>query len=398
MHPHAHRTIAAILPSRASIAVLTLTLLWAAGGRAGAAVIEPPTVSVVQYQPQAEFELPLYVGNAADGSHRIFVLEQDGCMWALHQPSGKKTLALDLSGVVHHPRQGYTEEGLLAAAFHPHFATHPMVYLWYCLADPRRTVLAAFRMDPDHPDQVLKGSETRLLEVAQPFPNHKGSTLMFGRDGYLYLSLGDGGSGGDPHGNGQNLGSLLGKILRIDVDHVGATTAYAIPSDNPFVGQAGARGEIWAYGLRNVWRMAFDRQNGALWAGDVGQDKWEEIDVITKGGNYGWNIREGTHPFHGTQVGGLIEPVIDYGHDVGRSIIGGYVYRGKASPALRGWYLYGDFSNGKIWALKLDQRGALACNQEVANLHVNITSFGEDEDGEILATVFDGHLYRIQSP
>jgi glucose/arabinose dehydrogenase len=383
---------------RLRAALLAAALLAGATAGSGAAVPEPPSVTVVQYQPQLEFELPLYVGNAADGTHRLFVLEQDGCMWAIHQPSGRKTLALNLSDVVHHPHQGYTEEGLLAAAFHPRFATHPMVYLWYCLSDPRRTVLSAFRMDPDHPDQVLKGSEQRLLEVAQPFPNHKGATLMFGPDGYLYVSLGDGGGAGDPHGNAQNLGALLGKILRLDVDHSGPATPYAIPSDNPFVGQDGARGEIWAYGLRNVWRMSFDRQNGELWAGDVGQDKWEEIDIITRGGNYGWNIREGSHPFRGEQVGGLIDPIFDYGHDVGRCVIGGYVYRGKAYPALRGWYLYGDFANGKIWALKRDEHGLLACNQEVADLHVNITSFGEDEEGELYATVFDGHLYRIQSP
>jgi len=191
---------------------------------------------------------------------------------------------------------------------------------------------------------------------------------------------------------------LLGKILRLNVDHPQPPLPYGIPADNPFVGQADARGEIWAYGLRNVWRMSFDRVTGDLWAGDVGQDLWEEIDVITKGGNYGWNLREGTHPYKDqAALPGMLDPVIDYGHDVGRCVIGGYVYRGKQYPALRGWYLYGDFATGLIWALRRRPSGQ-AEYQLVAESHLQITSFGEDEAGELYLTAFDGHLYRLTCP
>jgi len=356
------------------------------------------SVTLVDAFPNLTFDQPLYVGNAADGSHRLFVLEQDGAMYVIHPESGHKTLALDLTGYVHHPRTGYTEEGLLSVAFHPQFATHPYLYTWYCLDQPRRTVLSRFTMDPAHPDQVDRASEVILLEVHQPFTNHKGSTLVFGADGDLYVSLGDGGNGGDPFHNAQNLSVLLGKILRLDVDHPQPPLPYGIPADNPFVGQSDARGEIWAYGLRNVWRMSFDRTTGELWAGDVGQDLWEEIDVITKGGNYGWNLREGTHPYKDQDaLPGMIDPVIDYGHDVGRCVIGGYVYRGKQSPALRGWYLYGDFATGLIWALRRQSNGPTAY-QLVAESHLQITSFGEDEAGELYLTAFDGHIYRLTTP
>ncbi len=372
-------------------------LLWLLQASAWA-VEAPPAIEPVSVLPHTDFDLPLYVGGAGDGSHRLFVLEQGGRIYLLHAHDHKRILALDLSGVVLHPQQGYTEQGLLAAAFHPHFATQPYLYLWYCLDSPRRTVLSRWRMDPDNPDRVDATSETRLLEVPQPFENHKGGTLAFGPDGYLYLSLGDGGSHGDPFGNAQNLSVLLGKILRLDVDHEDGALHYAIPSDNPFIGQKDARPEIWAYGLRNVWRMGFDRQTGDLWAGDVGQDKWEEVDLITKGGNFGWNLREGSHPFQPTDSsGGLIDPLIDYGHDIGRSVIGGYVYRGKAYPSLRGWYLYGDYGSGRIWALKADH-GHLLRNQEVSNTHLQITSFGEDDDGEVYFTAFDGHIYQLTAP
>jgi uncharacterized repeat protein (TIGR03806 family) len=238
-----------------------------------------------------------------------------------------------------------------------------------------------------------------LLRIPQPYSNHNGGTVIFGPDGYFYIGLGDGGAGNDPHGNGQNLGTLLGKILRIDVDHEDPGLAYAIPKDNPFVGRGGkARGEIWAYGIRNIWRMAFDRLTGTLWAGDVGQDLWEEVDVIVRGGNYGWNLREGTHSFGKNGVpprADLIEPVIDYHHSVGKSITGGVVYRGKKLPELYGAYLYSDFVSGDVWALRWDGVKATA-NLKIAATKLPVSAFGEDRDGEVYFTSFDGSIYKFQ--
>ncbi len=229
-----------------------------------------------------------------------------------------------------------------------------------------------------------------LLRVEEPYWNHNGGTLVFGPDGYLYIVLGDGGLFGDPHGNGQNLGTLLGSILRIDVDHQDPGLPYAIPKDNPFVDRPGARGEIWAYGLRNVWRLAFDRQTGTAWAGDVGQDTWEEIDIIRRGGNYGWNIREALHhyPPGDTRTGSdLIDPILEYNHKVGKSITGGFVYRGKRVPALEGAYLYADYVTGQVWALWYDVDGKkIIANRTVRQSGTPVITFGEDDDGEVYFT------------
>jgi glucose/arabinose dehydrogenase len=225
-----------------------------------------------------------------------------------------------------------------------------------------------------------------LLTVKRPFWNHDGGTVCFGPDGYLYLALGDGGAANDPFNNGQSLSTLLGKILRLDVSRKGEGTPYAIPKDNPFVGRKGARPEIWAYGLRNVWRMAFDPKTGALWAADVGQNLWEEIDLIVKGGNYGWNLREGWQPFGRKGVGprdDLVEPLWQYHHDVGKSITGGHVYRGTRLPELAGSYLYGDYVSAKIWALRYDpDKKRVVANRPIRDRGVPIFSFGEDEKGE----------------
>ena len=217
---------------------------------------------------------------------------------------------------------------------------------------------------------------------------------MFGPDGFLYLSPGDGGGGGDPYDSGQRLDTLLGKILRIDVDRQDPGLAYAIPPDNPFVGRAGARGEIWAYGIRNVWRMGFDRANGELWAGDVGQNKWEEVDVIVKGGNYGWNRREGAHDFKPGPGGPFIEPVAEYGRELGISITGGYVYRGAAIPDLVGAYVYADFQSGRIWGLRR-RAGQAPAIRQIAWPKVMIASFAEDAQGELYCASFDGAIWKL---
>jgi len=225
------------------------------------------------------------------------------------------------------------------------------------------------------------------LRFRRPFWNHDGGTICFGPDGYLYIAHGDGGAGNDLYDNGQSLSSLLGKILRIDVNHKDEGKQYAIAKDNPFADRKDAAPEVWAYGLRNVWRMAFDRKTGRLWAADVGQNLYEEIDLIVKGGNYGWNRREGLHPFGARGPGpqpGLIDPIWEYHHDVGKSITGGSVYRGKRLAELEGAYIYGDYVTGRIWALRYDDASKrVVANRPIKDRALPIYSFGEDEDGEI---------------
>jgi glucose/arabinose dehydrogenase len=253
-----------------------------------------------------------------------------------------------------------------------------------------------------NPDSADKNSETILLEVKQPFPNHKAGQLAFGPDGYLYIGFGDGGSGGDPFNNAQNNTVILGKMLRIDVNKSQNGKNYSIPPDNPFIGNTkGYREEIYAYGLRNPWRFSFDPITKWLWVADVGQDLWEEIDIMTKGGNYGWRIMEGKHcynPSSNCDTTGLIEPIWEYGHNEqgGRSITGGYVYRGKALPQLYGKYIFADFVSGKIWALSYDGKSQ-ATNELIINSEKNISSFGVDRSNELYICSFDGNIYRLVS-
>ncbi len=278
-------------------------------------------------------------------------------------------------------------------------------------------------MATNYPDAADLQSERILLQVPQPFGNHKGGELAFGPDGYLYLGLGDGGAGDDPMGNGQSTATLLAKMLRLDVNSKTAGAfgdhsrhlEYGIPQDNPFVnepnlGERGARKEIYAYGLRNPWRYSWDRATGALWCGDVGQDLWEEVDVIVKGGNYGWSVREGAHHFKPGPVGAqYVEPVIEYphrpnlqpqamfpDHSIGLCVIGGYVYRGKESPALQGIYIYGDYNLGTIWGLRYDYSAQkVKAHGTLLQQPDNICSFAEDGDGEVYALMQDGKIFKI---
>ena len=280
------------------------------------------------------------------------------------------------------------EEGFLGLAFHPNYKKNGEFFVFYTTKQKRFTnILSRFRVSRDDPNRADPASEEELLRITKPFWNHDGGTLCFGPDGYLYFALGDGGAANDPFGNGQNLKTLLGKVLRIDVDHKEAGKAYAVPPDNPFVNNKNARPEIWAYGLRNVWRMAFDRQTSILWAADVGQNLYEEIDLLSAGGNYGWNRREGLHPFGAKGSGprpDLIEPIWEYHHDVGKSITGGLVYRGTRLPELNGAYVYGDYVAGKIWALRYSEtHKRVVANRPIRDRNVPIMSFGEDEKGEI---------------
>jgi glucose/arabinose dehydrogenase len=327
---------------------------------------------------------PLVVAHAGDGSGRRFVLDQAGMIHVFKPGSVAGTLFLDLRPGTS-PWGKYNEEGMLGLAFHPRFAETGEFFVTYSLKGEGHVEhLSRFRVSQADPDRADPASEEVVLAVDQPFWNHNGGSIAFGPDGYLYWGLGDGGSRDDPFGNGQKLDTLLGKILRIDVDRRENGRAYAIPADNPFVGRPGTRGEIFAFGFRNPWQIAFDRETGRLWAADVGQDLLEEVDIVTKGGNYGWSLREGTQIF-GNRLDvsdALIEPVWEYDHQVGKSITGGFVYRGKQVPALVGSYLYADFVSGRLWALELDAATGQATNLEIPWPGLPIFGFGTDADGE----------------
>ncbi len=352
-----------------------------------------PAMDAVVAFPHLRFIRPVLITHAPDGSNRLFVVEQSGRVLGFeNDPDVRQAdVMADIRSKVR--RQG-EEEGLLGLAFHPRFKTSRAVFLHYTAANGgRRNVLSRFVADAAG-HTIDPTSERVILEVDQPWSNHNGGMIAFGHDGYLYVALGDGGAGGDPMGHGQNKTTLLGAILRLDVDHQDPPLAYAVPSDNPFTGQSEARGEIWAYGLRNVWRFSFDRATGELWAGDVGQDRWEEIDLITRGGNYGWSVREGQHAFgrHGA-AGPFEAPIVEHPRGEARSITGGYVYRGRRLPALRGAYVYGDFVTGLIWCLRYN-------GQRVTEHHYlarvpAISSFGEDRDGELYITSLDGQVYKL---
>jgi uncharacterized repeat protein (TIGR03806 family) len=293
---------------------------------------------------------------------------------------------------------GPNEAGLLGMAFHPRFAMNGYVYLSYTRTmSGLQSVISRF-VSRDGGQTLDPSSETILLTQAQPFDNHNGGQIAFGPDGMLYIALGDGGSAGDPMNHAQNVSSLLGKILRIDVDRAGMGTPYAIPSDNPFVGRSGFRAEIWAYGLRNPWKFSFDTRTGELWTGDVGQGALEEVDVIRPGGNYGWRIMEGTrcyNPSMGCNMAGLQLPVLTYPRSDGVSITGGYVYRGSAIPSLQGRYIFGDFGSSRVWAVQYDAMG-VASKQDLFTAPGGMATFAQDQHGEVYVVTYNnGLMYRI---
>jgi glucose/arabinose dehydrogenase len=332
---------------------------------------------------------PLLLTHAGDGSGRLYVATQHGVIYSFanDQAATESKVFLDLQSKVRYHDQT-NEEGFLGLAFHPKFKSNGQFFVFYTDKKAKLTnVVSRFRVSKDDPSRADPASEVELLRIEHRFWNHDGGTVIFGPDGYLYIALGDGGAANDPENNGQNLGVLLGKVLRIDVDRQADGKQYAIPADNPFISRSGARPEIFAYGLRNVWRMAFDRQTGKLWAADVGQNLYEEIDLLESGKNYGWNIREGLHPFGPSGVGrraDLTEPIWEYNHEIGKSITGGAVYRGSQIPELRGAYLYGDYVSMKIWALWYDEKlGRVVANRPITDPKVPILSFGEDDKGEL---------------
>ncbi len=335
---------------------------------------------------------PMVLTHANDNSGRIFVATQSGMIYVIDKKSSQKAkLFLDIRSKVA-PWNKNNEQGLLGMAFHPDFKKNGQLFVYYSAeGSPRRSIVSRFQVSADDPNRADAGSEQILMAIDQPYGNHNGGSIEFGPDGYLYIGLGDGGSGNDPLGNGQNLETLLGSILRIDINKTSGRKNYAIPADNPFVDRANARPEIYAYGLRNVWRLSFDSKTGTLYAGDVGQDLWEEINIIKKGGNYGWSVREGTRNFGNrpeTAKDAPIHPIWEYDHRVGRSITGGTVYRGKRLPELQGMYVYADYVSGKIWALQYDQQTEkVTRNMKLSTSKLPVMAFGTDQDGELYYTV-----------
>jgi glucose/arabinose dehydrogenase len=349
--------------------------------------------------PRLTFNRPVDLQHPGDGTDRIFVVEQAGII-KVFENTASVTSAQVFLDIRDRVNDSGNEEGLLGLAFHPNYENNGFFYVNYTAINPRRTVIARYTVSTNDPNQADRNSELVLLEFSQPFSNHNGGQLAFGPDGYLYIASGDGGSGGDPQGNGQSLRTVLGKILRIDVDNPSGNLNYGIPSDNPFAGNtSGFREEIYAYGLRNPWRFSFDPVTGWIWAGDVGQNRREEVDIIEKGGNYGWNLLEGNLCFPSgipCTIPGLVNPILDYGRSLGASITGGYVYRSTLVPQLTGAYIYADFVSGRVWALRYDGVNP-PINTELQDTPLNISSFGIDQNNELYICAFDGKIYRFKS-
>jgi glucose/arabinose dehydrogenase len=352
---------------------------------------ESPKMALEPFVKGVEF--PLYVTH--DGTKRLFIVGQRGKIWLVEDGKLQSKPYLDITDGVHFGG----ECGLLGLAFHPKFAENGRFFVNYTGIHGKQinTRIAEFQADRKA-TQVPAVTKQIVIGFDQPWANHNGGQILFGPDGKLYIGTGDGGSAGDPLNSGQRLNTLLGKILRIDVDETSRHGVYAIPPDNPFVDRAGARPEIWTYGFRNPWRFSFDRETGLMYCADVGQDKREEINIIARGKNYGWNIMEGNLPFkNGRSKRDLVAPIKDYGRDFGGSVTGGYVYRGKKIPSLAGYYIYGDYLSGRIWALKYEN-GRMTEDFELLRTGIHISSFGEDVDGELyVCDHLGGEVLRITS-
>ena len=395
-----------------------------------------PTMVLKPVLEKLTDERPVWMSEAPDGSGRLFIVYQPGKIMIVKK-SGAGGDAKGFFDIENREPYFDNEDGLMSIAFHPGFKTNGLFYVYYNQKNPEgqhtqpqnypfRSVISEFKVSAADPDKADMGSERILFQVQQPFSNHKGGELAFGPDGYLYLGLGDGGAGNDPFGSGQNTATLLAKMLRIDVNSRSTwgegrrkhELEYGFPPDNPFVkepemGGFGAHREIFAYGLRNPWRYSFDRATGALWVGDVGQDLWEEVDIVTNGGNYGWSVREGAHHFKPGPAGAqYVDPVMEYthrpnlqsvglfpDHPTGNCVIGGYVYRGRQFPALTGIYIYADYSPATLYGLRYDYdakkvtvHGKFLRNPDA------ITSFAEDGDGELCTLMQSGKIYQITAP
>lgn len=344
--------------------------------------------------PRRTLELTFAPGDAK----RLYVMDQSGTIYTFENDPNVQTanVFIDIQDRVSKwNAPGGNEQGLLGLAMHPKFTQNGEFFVCYTKPKTHESVISRFRVQADNKLKGDPASEEVLMVVPQPFQNHNGGAIEFGNDGYLYIAFGDGGARNDPQANGQKRSQLLGSILRIDVDKKSDAAAYQIPADNPFVGVDGIRPEIYAYGFRNPWRIAFDRKTGNLWCADVGQDLWEEVNIVKKGGNYGWSVREGAYAF-GNRAGGpdaanSIDPVWAYDHAVGKSITGGRVYRSNRIPSLQGKYLYADYVSGGIWALSWEDGAKEAMrNEEVVAGGLPVVAFGEDANGEVYFMIDSG--------
>lgn len=380
----------------------------------------PPSLTLTQIA--TGFTHPTYITHAGDGSGRIFIIEQPGRIRIVKNGVVQPTPFLDITSRVN---SAGSEQGLLSVAFPPGFASKGYFFVDYTdMTGIGNTVIARYHVTAN-PDVADPNSEETVLGITQPYANHNGGQLQFGPDGYLYIGMGDGGSGGDPQNNAQTPSVLLGKILRIDTEQTAppsppsggsllyyfpaiaktfSIASYTVPATNPYTQTAGYRGEIWALGLRNPWRFSFDRSTGDLYIADVGQNAWEEVDFQSAssagGENYGWRILEGTHCYNPSS--GCVPParysapVAEYSHSFGCSVTGGYVYRGPGNAAMQGIYFYGDYCSGRIWGL---QNAGGWQTQQLAQPSINISTFGEDEAGNLyVASYSGGATYQITTP
>jgi glucose/arabinose dehydrogenase len=343
----------------------------------------------------ANLDAPLFAQTAPDGSGRLFVLEKIG---RIRIARGGDLLPEPFLDIIEKVSVRGAERGLLGLVFHPQYPTNGLFFINYTDVNGDTTI-ARYQVSKGDPNRADSASAKTILFIKRQYPNHNAGQLLFGPDGYLWIGTGDGGGANDPHGNGQNTNVLLGKMLRIDVDR---GDPYAIPPDNPFVNRPGYRPEIWAFGLRNPWRFSFDRATGDLYIGDVGQNRWEEISVVPAGSpggmNFGWSIMEGAHcfkPADGCDERGLTAPAAEYAHSQGCSVTAGHVYRGKRVPALTGTFIYGDFCSGRVWGMTRQPNGAWV-TRDLFTAQMQISSFGEDADGELLLVSYQGgEVYRL---
>jgi glucose/arabinose dehydrogenase len=362
----------------------------------------PPALLLTEAFPGQSFTQPVALIQAPADNQRWYLVEKGGLIFTFTADDEQAAVFADLTAQVD---ASQFESGLLGMAFHPDFAANRQVLLSYTAPGPDTSTplvshISRFQAPTDELT-IDMTSEEILLTLDQPFGNHNGGQILFGPDGLLYISFGDGGAGGDPRGHGQNTDTLLGAILRIDVDQREEGRNYAIPADNPFATGGGAP-EIYAWGQRNPWRSSFDRATGVFWSADVGQNAWEEVNIIERGGNYGWNFREGAHCFLppvACPTAGLIDPVTEYPNAGGDcSITGGYVYRGTMFPDLAGTYIFGDFCSGRIWGLPTDTNGLpVGPHHLLLDSPLQISSFAEGNEGEVYVLDFaGGSIFRLE--
>lgn len=370
--------------------------------------VAPLEIAVVPAYPNLRVSRPIVITGAGDQSGRLFIASQTGEIYFIKEADSEveePTLFMDLSASVSY-KDSENEEGLLGLAFHPKFQENGKFYVYYTTTQaPHVSVISEFQSTAPQHASADPASERELMRIPQPFWNHNGGTILFGPDGYLYVGLGDGGKANDPLQSGQDPQNLLGSVLRIDVDSNANGLPYGIPADNPYASGSSGRPEVYAKGIRNLWRMSFDPQTKLLWGADVGQNDWEEINIIVNGGNYGWSLREAGHRFTLNGPGSapaphLIDPIVEYPHteDWGKSITGGAVYRGSATPSLQGYYLYGDYVSGRLWGLLYDHdKKKVVANRAIAWDNLPVFTFGQTDSGEVLMSTMTsgGRIYKF---